>query len=365
MLRHHPYGGPVALARPHGRGSAGHERREWEERAGLESDLQKVLDASGIPFATMMADKGVLNEHQDSYVGMYDGKLMDESVRAFVEGADRVLLVGALMNDFNTGAFTARLDPARVIDIRHHHVRVGPVTYQSVEMKDLLDRLARELPKRSWPKPSGPVTRIAAGNGNGKITADSLYPRWEGFLKPEDIVVAETGTSSMGMVFAKLPEGATFHNQTLWGSIGWATPAAFGAALAASANGGKKRVVLITGEGSHQLTAQEISQMGRYGLKPVVFLLNNNGFLIERLLCKDPDIEYNDLAQWHYANLPKTLGCDDWYTARVTTLTELDQALEQAQNADSGVYIEIVTGEYESPPLAKKMHDSVDTLYTA
>ncbi|MFJ2267880.1 alpha-keto acid decarboxylase family protein [Streptomyces sp. NPDC087849] len=336
-------------------------------RAGLESDLQKVLDASGLRFATMMADKAVLDEDQDGYVGMYDGKLMDEKVRRFVEGADRVLLVGALMNDFNTGAFTARLDPARVIDIRHHHVRVGPVTYQSVEMKDLLDRLASELPKRSWPKPSGPVTRIAAVNGNAddKITAENLYPRWEEFLKPDDIVVAETGTASMGMAFAKLPKGAAFHNQTLWGSIGWATPAAFGAALAAAANGGRKRVVLITGDGSHQLTAQEISQMGRNGLKPVVFLLNNNGFLIERLLCKDPDIEYNDLAQWRYADLPRALGCDNWYTARATTLAELDEALKQAQNADSGVYIEIVTGEYESPPLAKKLHDNIATLYSA
>ncbi|MFI9274406.1 thiamine pyrophosphate-dependent enzyme [Kitasatospora sp. NPDC052896] len=49
----------------------------------------------------------------------------------------------------------------------------------------------------------------------------------------------------------------------------------------AVAAGGDRRVVLITGEGSHQLTAQEISQFGRYGLRPVVFVLNNNGHLEE------------------------------------------------------------------------------------
>jgi indolepyruvate decarboxylase len=87
-------------------------------------------------------------------------------------------------------------------------------------------------------------------------------------------------------------------------------------------------VVLTTGEGSHQLTAQEISQLGRRGLKPVVFVLNNNGYLIERLLCKNPDIPYNDLAQWHYADLLKALGCDDWFTVRVTTCAEFDQALQ-------------------------------------
>jgi len=76
----------------------------------------------------------------------------------------------------------------------------------------------------------------------------------------------------MGLAFAKLPTGATFHNQTLCGSIGWATPAAFGAAVAADPN---RRVVLFTGEGSHQLTVQEISQFQVLGLKVVIFVLNN------------------------------------------------------------------------------------------
>ena len=66
----------------------------------------------------------------------------------------------------------------------------------------------------------------------------------------------------------------------------WATPAALGAAVAAP----DRRVVLITGEGSHQLTAQEICQFHRLGLRPIIFVLNNSGYLIERLLCKDPTL---------------------------------------------------------------------------
>jgi TPP-dependent 2-oxoacid decarboxylase len=77
----------------------------------------------------------------------------------------------------------------------------------------------------------------------------------------------------MGLAFAQLPRGARFDNQTLWGAIGWATPAAFGAAVAAP----DRRVLLFTGEGSHQLTAQEISQFHRQGLRPIVFVLNNSG----------------------------------------------------------------------------------------
>jgi indolepyruvate decarboxylase len=96
------------------------------------------------------------------------------------------------------------------------------------------------------------------------------------------------------------------YNQTLWGSIGWATPASFGAALSAP----DRRLILVTGEGSHQLTAQEVSQFHRFGLKPIIFVLNNDGYLIEHLLCKDPESYYNDLAKWNYHKLPEALGCD-------------------------------------------------------
>jgi indolepyruvate decarboxylase len=329
-------------------------------RAGLQNEVQCFVNASGLPFSTMFADKSALEERQPAYIGLYDGKLMDEDVRNFVESCDRVVMIGSMFSDFNTGAFTSQIDPEKIIDIRHHRSSVGSKVYPNVEMKDVLVELAKRVTKRNQSPPLqatslGPVKE----SGSDPITADALYTRWASFIKPNDIVVAETGTSSMGLAFALLPKGAQFHNQTLWGAIGWATPAAFGAAVAAP----DRRVVLITGEGSHQLTAQEISQLGRRGLKPVVFVLNNNGYLIERLLCKNPDIAYNDLAQWHYADLPKALGCDDWFTTRVTTCAEFDQALKTVSQGDRAAYIEVVTDKYAASPLSMKLHESIKTLY--
>ncbi len=75
-------------------------------------------------------------------------------------------------------------------------------------------------------------------------------------------------------------------------------------------------------------------------------MLNNDGYLIERLLNKDPESEYNDIADWNYALLPAALGCDDWYTARVTTCAQLDEAIATAATASTGVYLEIVTDAY-------------------
>jgi len=330
------------------------------KRIGLQSRLQDFVDASGMPFATMFADKSVLDEQQPSFIGMYDGKLMNPDVRAYVESSDQVVTVGTLMTDFNTGAFTARLASAKTIAIKHHYTRVGQQEFHDVEMGDILSALTSRVKRRNKEISLHPASLgLATGNSSDAITADALYPRWADFLRPDDIVIAETGTSSMGLAFAQMPKRATFHNQTLWGAIGWATPAAFGAAVAAP----ERRVVLFTGEGSHQETAQEISQMGRRGLKPTIFVLNNSGYLIERLLCRDPNIAYNDLAAWRYSELPHALGCEGWFTTRVTTCGELDQALQQAAQNSSASYIEVVTDEYAAPPLPQKMHESRDTLY--
>ena len=94
-------------------------------------------------------------------------------------------------------------------------------------------------------------------------------------------------------------------------------------------------------------------------------MFNNDGYLIERLLCKDPDIYYNDLAKWHYHKLPEAMGCDGWFTARVTTCGELDAAIKQAETGSTGAYIEVVADRYAASPLAQKLHDSIGTLYNA
>ena len=63
-------------------------------RTGSETAMQAVIDASGLPFATMFMAKSVLDEQHPGYVGMYDGTLMSSPVRDFVEGCDQVLAVG-------------------------------------------------------------------------------------------------------------------------------------------------------------------------------------------------------------------------------------------------------------------------------
>jgi len=321
-------------------------------RLGLKSQVTALIDSSGLPFTTIAADKTAADETHPNFIGTWLGTtaIPGDETCAFVAGADCILGLGTYMSDF----FFDNIDRSKTINIELHSVRVGNTVFRHVRMADAVAALTKHVSRRTDVKgPKAAGLGEPAGKDNDPITAQALYPRWERFLKPNDILIQETGSSTFVMSTARMPKGSAFHNQSLWGSIGWATPAAFGAAVAAP----KRRTVLITGEGSHQLTVQEIGQFARFGLKPIVFLLNNTGYFVERVLCQDPDTYYNDLAQWKYHLLPAALGCEGWFTARVTTCGELDAAMAKAESAGTGAYIEIITSKNSAHPLTKHMRE--------
>ena len=329
-------------------------------RLGLQKQAQKAIEALGCPFVTTLMEKCLIDEGHPQFAGMYAGAVSEPKTRQIVEGADVVLDLGGVnLNDITTAAYSGHLDLSRFITVGLDDVRIGDEVIANVRLADVLSELAKlrpsSAPYRGKPQGLAPVN----GKASDKITMAALYPRYAAFLRSGDTVVLETGSSSLGVTPTILPDGVRVQAQVLWGSIGWATPAAFGVALADPT----RRTILITGEGSHQLTANDIGAMGRFGANVIVFVLNNSGYLIERALEENPNWTYNDLAPWNYAELPKTLGCADWFTARVTTLGELDEAMKSARASKSGAYIEIMGGKMDMPPALAFAHGQLKAMY--
>lgn len=104
---------------------------------------------------------------------------------------------------------------------------------------------------------------------NETITHAWFWPRMGQWLRKNDIVITETGTANFGIWETRFPEGVTALSQVLWGSIGYSVGACQGAAMAAKELG-LNRTILFVGDGSFQLTAQEISTMIRRDLNPIM-----------------------------------------------------------------------------------------------
>lgn len=328
-------------------------------RLGLRAETMQFVDRSGLPFASMWMDKSTLDETHAQFCGMYSGALINDEVRDFVEGCDLVINLGALLSDINTGIYTARLDRMRSVTISRSTVSVGAAVYRDVHMRDVLRELTARCTRWSgcsWPTVHGLGAPV--GSGDGPILAGYLFPAIESFLREGDQMFAETGTISMGLLAARMPKGADFINQALWGSVGWAVSAGIGGAFADPT----RRTIIVTGEGALQFGPQEMGTAARLGIAPIIIVVNNAGYLTERILCTDPDMEYNDVQPWKYDALPNTFGCEGWRSTRVQTCGQLRTALLEASSEQCGTLIEVVAPRDDMPVVGSSIRAFLQSL---
>jgi pyruvate decarboxylase len=114
---------------------------------------------------------------------------------------------------------------------------------------------------------------------------------------------------------------------------------------------GKGRTVLITGDGSMALTIQEIGTMIKAGLKCVIFVINNEGYTIERLIWGAKQT-YNDIVPTNYAHLLPLYNHPSPESSfhRVTTKEELKEVLakKELKNPESLQLVELVVPKLDT-----------------
>jgi indolepyruvate decarboxylase len=318
-------------------------------RFKLQGEFAGFLDKTGYPYATMMLGKTVLSERHPQFIGLYEGDRSRDYVRDRVESADCILQLGNLMTDFNTGGFTTTLDDSKTIIANLCSVKIAHRFFENVHLHDFIPGLTEKLSRRD------PATLDIRGAVDGcvhrctepyradaptPLTVKRFFDRMSHFVENDSIVVAETGVSLFSAAEMLMPEGATFIGQSFYGSIGYTVGATLGAGMAAR----DRRVVLFVGDGAFQVTCQDISTMIRYGLKPIIFLINNDGYTIERVIVDRP---YNDIQPWRYHKLVDVFG--GGLGLDVRTEGELEEALNKASAVDDLVLLEVHTGRLDCP----------------
>jgi indolepyruvate decarboxylase len=222
-------------------------------------------------------------------------------------------------------------------------VDVGEDNYQAVTLTEVLRSVTDAVPQvtNRGTRHFAP----AAGNhadGSAKLTQAAYWQAIQGYIRSGDVLIAEDGTS-YAAAGLQLPPGCSFVSQVIWGSIGYSVGSLLGTLTAAP----DRRHLLFVGDGSFQLTAQEVSTMLRHDYKPVIFLINNGGYTIERCWLGKTS-RFNDVANWNYADLPKMFQRNTKARSFVVkTLADLEKALS-APN-DSLIFIESVMDPFDAP----------------
>ncbi|KAI8627578.1 pyruvate decarboxylase [Xylariaceae sp. FL1651] len=280
-------------------------------RHRLLDETHEFIDKTKLPVFVAPMGKSAIDETHPCYGGVYAGSASHPEIKKMVEESDLVLSIGSLKSDFNTAGFSYRMSKLNTIELHSDHCVVRYSEYPGVKMRGVLRKITERvdvnhLKVMSPPKEFSTGER-EAGESSGPIKQEWFWPRISSFLREGDIVVSETGTANFGIWDTKFPPKVTAMNQILWGSIGWAVGACQGAALAAKDVGERRRTVLFEGDGSLQLTAQEISTMIKHDLDIIIFIICNEGYTIERFI-HGMTASYNDVPTWQYRDLGTVFG---------------------------------------------------------
>ena len=325
-------------------------------RFGLQPVLQRWMAETPMAHATLLMGKGLFDERHPAFVGTYSAGASSDYVRQAIEDADTIFCVGTQFVDTLTAGFTQQLPQERTIDVQPHASRIG-TSWFNIPMEQAvttLRELCLEMSVFTAARTSA-IARIQVEKG--PLTQENFWHTVQQYLAPNDIILVDQGTAAFGAAALSLPCGAEVLVQPLWGSIGYALPAAFGAQTACP----DRRVILIIGDGAAQLTIQELGSMLRDGQSPVILLLNNDGYTVERAI-HGANQRYNDIAAWSWTLVPQAFSrecqAECW---RVTQAVQLEEVLARLSHPQRLSLIEVVLPKADLPELLRTVTRALET----
>ena len=311
--------------------------------AKAEQEAIELAEALGCSVAVMAAAKSFFPEEHPQYVGTYWGEISSPGTSAIVDWSDGVVCLGAVFNDYSTVGWTAMPSGPTVLNANKDTVKFDGYHFSGIHLRDFLSCLARKVEKRDatmaeFARFRSQSVPVEPARSEAKLSRIEMLRQIGPLVTAKTTVFAETGDSWFNGIKLQLPTGARFEIEMQWGHIGWSIPAAFGYALGAP----ERQIICMIGDGSFQLTAQEVAQMIRQKLPIIIFLVNNHGYTIEVEIHDGP---YNNIKNWDYAGLIKVFNAEDGAGQGLlaTTAGELAQAIEVAlENREGPTLIECV-----------------------
>jgi TPP-dependent 2-oxoacid decarboxylase len=320
------------------------------DRSGIIKELSLLVNKRQIPYAELRTGKALLSEAHPLFLGVYNGEASSQSVKEAIEGSDCLIISEPCFIENSPMVFPGGIPVKAQIYIRGYNVIVENEVYEGVTAVELIGRLI-DLVEGCPALPTRPIPPldISVPEPGAALTQLYLWARMGRFIHPGDVVIADNGTSNIALTDVQLPDNTKYISQLIWGAIGYTLPALLGSSMAAP----DRRHILFIGDGSLQMTVQELSTILKLGLKPIIFLLNNRGYTIERFILGMREA-YNDIADWRYSTLPGVFAPDvKTFTAIVKTEDDLDKVLTKIEEIDCACFIELCLDPEDAPEALK------------
>ncbi|GLW73219.1 pyruvate decarboxylase [Kitasatospora phosalacinea] len=339
-------------------------------RHRLERELLEFVEATEMQFCTTVGAKSVVSERHPRFAGVYNGKASLPEIRRTFKNAGCRIGLGTWSTSKNLNGEQSIGDDWIVA--ARGGVSVGAQYFPDVQLGRFVPALQAALAGRTFPADHFALAHEAGLDvpsttaefldslsseygARTELTYDSFFERINHFLQyqatggdpqavPPFTVVSDAAFALLGSMNLRIAERAGYLAQNSWLSIGYSVGAATGVALGRQQP--LRRPLVFVGDGSFQESCQELSTHVRHHLRPVVFVLDNEGFYgIEQMLVSPCYYEgkpsdgadfYNVLHPWRYEKLAEVFGSekDRMHGFELRTHAELDSLL--ADLADPG-----------------------------
>lgn len=328
-------------------------------RYGLTDQAIKLAEKLNIPIAADLLSKSAVRENHPLYLGVYGGAMSSsKSVRDYVESADVVMMLGTFITDMSMGIYTARLDRQRTILATTEQISVRYHRYDGVQFEDYLRELNASRSqlksfKFSHPEPRRISKPLSRDERNEPLTMEQVIRIVGLNLDENACVVSDVGDGLFGAVGIRTSARAEFIAPAYYLSMGFAVPASIGVAVANPA----LRPLVLVGDGAFQMTGTELSSAVRLGLRPIVLVLNNEGYGTMR---KIRDGRFNVISQWNYGKVCELIGGGEWSVA--TTRGGLDGAIRAALGSNQLYVIDVRLPRDDVSPQLRSMTEELGRL---
>jgi len=332
--------------------------------AGASQELRRFAEATDVPVTTTLMARGAFPDAHPLAMGMPGMHGTFAAVTA-IQKADLLIALGARFDDRVTGdpatfAPTAKvihvdIDPAEIGKVRNPEVPiVGDV---KVVLQQLGAELARRLDGESLPERADWLKKVSSWQAEyplryeqqpgGPVKAQYVVEELLDATDGDAIVVSGVGQHQMwASQFWRFSKPRTWINSGGLGTMGFAIPAAIGAKVGMP----EDLVVAIDGDGSFQMTFQEMVTATAEGVPIKVVLINNGGHGMVRqwqALFYDRRFSATDLSGGvpDYPALAESCG---WIGMTVETPDEVGPALRKMLSVDDRpVLLEVRTDPEE------------------
>ena len=330
--------------------------------AGAEDALDMFATKAGIPVATTMMGLSCIPSDHPNYVGCV-GMHGSHAPNRMTQEADLIIAVGMRFSDRVTGNPAGYAPKARIMHIEIDPVEIGKTIRADFpivgDARRVLEALASRglqcVPRGDWwnmardvaSKEAVRLTAAQLTDSNG-LTMALTVQRISMHVGNNKIVVTDVGQNQMFAArFSYFSDRRSWISSGGLGTMGYGLPAAIGAKVANP----DKTVIVFMGDGGFQMNIQELGTIlqSKIGIKMV--LMNNSWLGMVRQwqeLFYDQRYSATELVNPDFQKIAQAY---DIPSARVSSLDELDEAIEKMMQTDGPFLLEacVMPGENVFP----------------